>query len=817
MKRQNIPVVKLICFLLLLISFPNTKAQMPYRTTIAGIVVNGQKAPLPYATVLLKTSTDSTVYKTALTNELGAFAFNAIKPGNYNIEITLLGFEKKTTQNIQVNNTDSTIDLGTITLKDSLKILRTVTVKAQTPFIERKIDKTVVNVENSIIGSGTTALEMMQKLPGVQMSDDGQITLGGKSGVTVFIDGKATYLSAEDLASLLRGMSSADIQKIEIMSKPSAKFDAQGSGGIINIIKKKNKKEGLNGSVNGSVGQGNYGKYNGGVTLSYKNKDLNLYLNNTYIYNKTLFNRTVDANILNANNSLNNEQVSNTNTVSTNKAYTPSFGLDVYLSKKTTLSFSGMAKTSSSYSPIAATLDEFDGNKIKTSTTNFLNTEKDKGFNYSASMHVDHQIDTLGKGITADLDYANYSNTPSQNIANSLYDTAGNFISQVNTALNGTRNLYIYAAKADYTQPLKGNAKFEAGFKSSYVKSVNDYTFYNKTGTQNIVDSTQSDYTITEENINAGYINLTKDYKKLSVEAGLRAEQTWSVGEQLLTGQEIKQNYIQLFPSAFFDYKLTNATGLNLKIARRTDRAAYSEMIPYRRSLSPTLYFEGNPYLKPQVSWHGELTWSYHNELFIVFGYDICNDYIRTLPFLDSNKITVTRTPINIKGAYSWNTDINYSKKLTPWWSTDNSFSVYQNSFKGNASGFSLNNGGMPSIYFSTNNTFSIKGGLSAQCSFEYNSKRQLVTSSFGAYSILSFGIKQQLFSNKGTIALNVNNLLQSEDHNAIDRYSDLYQYSYWHFNSRSVSLNFTYRFGKGKVAKAYTGSAANDEKDRAN
>jgi len=809
-------VSKLLCLLPLLISINRLHAQTSNTGTIKGKIISTQKNAVAYALVLLKNNKDSSIYKTALSNEDGRFSFSLIKQGSYFLEMSLIGFEKIAIQDIQLNESNATVDLGFITLKDSVRVLGAVTIQSRPPFIERQLDKTVVNVDNSIVSAGITALEMMQKLPGVQMSDGGQITLEGKSGVTVFIDGKATYLSAEDLANLLRGMSSADIQKIEIMTKPSAKFDAEGSGGIINIIKKKNRKEGLNGSVNGSLVQSNYGRYNGGFTLNYKNKAFNLFFNNSYVYKKTLFDRTVTANILNADNSLNNEQVSNTSTVSTYKGYSPSIGIDLYLSKKTTITFSGNAKASSDYNPITAVLNAYDSNKIKTNTTDFSNIEKNRAFNYTASIHVDHEIDTLGKSITADVDYANYSNSPTQNITNSVYDAVGNFLSVTNTALNGTRNLYIYAAKADYTRPLKHNAKFEAGWKSSYVRSINDYTYYNKTGGQSIADSSQSDYTVTEENINAAYANLSKEYKKLTVEAGVRAEQTWSKGTQLLTGQEINQNYLQLFPSAFFDYKIDDNHGLNIKIARRTDRAAYSEMIPYRRSLSPTLYFMGNPNLKPQLSWHGEITWSYHNALFITFGYDICHDYIRTLPYLDSNEITVTRVPTNINGAYSWNTDIDYSKKLTKWWSTDNSFSIYQNSFKGQTEGFSLNNNGMPSIYISSNNSFSISNGLSAECSYEYNSKRQLVTSSFGAYSILSFGIKKLVFNGRGTITLNVNNLLQSESHNAIDKYSELYQYSYWHYYTRAASINFNYRFGKGKTAKTHTGSAADDEKSRA-
>jgi hypothetical protein len=791
-------------------------AQIPGKGIIKAGIMNEQKKALPGASVFLKNPKDSSILKTVLSNDLGVFIFNDLKEGNYFIEVTMIGFERLSVANIIIKATNATIDLGVLSLKASSKTLNDVTVIGQKPLIEREIDKTVVNVENNINNAGTTVLELMQKLPGVQMTPDGQITLNGKSGVNIFIDGKPTYLSATDLAALLGGMPSSNIQKIEIMTNPSSKYDAAGTAGIINIVKKKNHKDGFNGGVNGSLGQGYYGMYSGGVTLSYKNKNYNLYLNNSYSYNKTLFGRMVTNDIFDSNNGLLTEQVSDNKEINIDRAYTPSLGLDLYLSKRTTLSLSGDMSLRVAHEQTTSTMDILDGNKVKMNSEFFTSKNDDKPFNYNAGVHLVHQVDTMGREISFDVGYSNYRNMPAQYNSTVLYDEAGNIVSQSNVFLDRQRRLHIYAAKADYVHPIKGNGRLEVGWKSSYVKVNNDNTYYNLIGSQKLIDSSQSNYLLNTENINAIYVNINKQYKKLTIQAGLRGEQTVTKGEQLLHGESIQQNYLQLFPTAFLNYELNDHNGFIARFGRRTERADYAEMVPFRIPLTPTLYFQGNPNLRPQLSYHGEFSYTYHKALFVTFGYDIYHDYIRTLPYLDSNKVTVTRIPTNIQRAHSWNIDIAYSKKMTSWWSTDNTLSIYKNSFNGHSGSFSLNNLGTTAFNLTMNNSLTINDKLSAECDFQYSYKHQMINTTYGTYSVLSLGIKCQLFNNKGAISINANNVFQTEDQSVIDKYEYFSQYSYWRFYTRALRLNFNYRFGNGKSTKMHQGSAAEDEQRRA-
>jgi Outer membrane protein beta-barrel family/Carboxypeptidase regulatory-like domain len=804
--------------LLVLVIFMLTKVQLKAQTTdsgsIKGVVNDVQKSAVPNAVIILKTTKDSGIYRTALSNEKGEFTFNSLKPGDYFLEIALVGFEKLKTPNLPVNDVNTTIDLGILTLKTAAKTLAGVTIKADVPLIERKIDKTVVNVAQSITSEGSTVLEMMQKLPGVQMTPDGQITLNGKPGVNVLIDGKTTYLSAEDLANLLNGMPASSVQQIEIMSNPSSKYDAARTSGIINIVKKKNNKDGLNGSINGSFVRGYYGKYSGGLTLSYKNEHYNLFFNDTYNYNKDFSSRTVISDISDISNKLLAEQRSINDGMGTGRSYRPTVGLDIYLSKKTTLTLTGTAGLGSSNSQLLSGMDVLDSARSKVNHIGFISKLKDNPFNYTAGVQLVHQLDTMGRSFNIDADHSEYSNFPVQSNFSSLGDAQNNFISETDNLLLQHRQLDIYGVKADYVQPLKDNGIFEAGIKSSYVKANNDDTYYDVPG--GLIDLKQSNYSVNSENINAAYVNLNTGYQKLTLQAGLRAEQTVTKGRQRLTDESVDQNYFQLFPTLFLAYKLDDQNSFTIRTGRRIERADYHELVPFRRPQTATLFFQGNPDLRPQTSWHAEFTWSYQGSFFVTLNYDICHDYIRTFPFLDSNKTTITRRPINIQGAHIWDVDFAYTKKLTSWWSTDNTLSVYQNAFNGQAYGLSLNNPGLASIDLSANNSFQIGNALSAECDFEYDSKRQFATSTFGAYSVLSFGLKRQVIGNKGSVSINANNVLQSEGRYGIDRTVGLYQYSNFRDYSRSFSLNFTYRFGSGKGSKVKIDSGSADEQKRA-
>ncbi|HVW14559.1 MAG TPA: outer membrane beta-barrel protein [Mucilaginibacter sp.] len=783
---------------------------------IKGRVVDERNISLPSVSIRLKKLPDSALFSALSSGQSGGFAFDHLPAGNYFVGISLVGYDQVTRSGLMINQAGTLIDLGTIKLAPSSKMLTGVTVKAQTPMIEKQIDKTVVNVDQNIAGAGTNALELLKKLPGVQVTSDGQVTLNGKSGVNVIIDGKTNFLSADDLAALLMNTPSSDISKIEIMTNPSAKYDAAGTGGIINIIRKKNTKSGLNGVLTSSAGQGYYGRYNSSLALNYKTDKFNLYLNNSYGYNKGYSNVNVTSDIMNGS-ALVSEQISTNTGITVNKGYNSLAGLDLYLTQKTTLTLTGSVSARSYYNDLIGPMTTTDSARNKTGSESYSALNKDKPFNFTTGVQLLHKLDTAGRQWSADVDYSDYRYRPGQYNAAANYNAAGNFLSQDNVFIDESRTLRIFGARADYTQPLPGNGKFETGVKSSYVKTINNSTYYNQVGGQNLVDSALSDYNVNSENINAAYVNFNKQYHKLSVQAGLRVEQTVMKGQQLFTSASVDQNYFGLFPTLFLSDKLDDQNTVNFQFGRRTDRPDYHEYVPFRRPLSATISFLGNPNLKPDFNWHTELTWSWRNTFFITAAYDIDRNYMRTLYYLDSNKTTITRMPTNIQGAHSWNVDISYNKDLAKWFTTNTTVTIYQNSFNGTAvNGFSLNDPGFATVDLVTNNSFHCTDKLSAEADFEYESKRQFVGSVFGAYSTLDLALKQKLFHDQGSITINGVNVLNTDSRNTSDHYLNLNQYGSGLIYSRAVIVTFNYRFGRGKLTKMQSKSGSEDEQKRA-
>ena len=227
---------------------------------------------IPYATVFLKNSSDSVLVKTAVSDNTGHFKFDLLKNGNYFIEVTMLGFQVLYRERLRLSSDQNIINLGTLQLRSAIRELNNVTITGQKQFMERRADKIVINLNNEI-STGASIEEVLDKLPGVRVNPDGQISLNGQN-IRIFINGKSTPLSADALSSLLKGMAASSVEKIELIAHPSSKYDAGGGAGIINLVKKRNHNAGLSGNVYSGAGQGKYGKHHAGINLNYKNKEI---------------------------------------------------------------------------------------------------------------------------------------------------------------------------------------------------------------------------------------------------------------------------------------------------------------------------------------------------------------------------------------------------------------------------------------------------------------------------------------------------------------------------------------------------------------
>lgn len=698
----------------------------------------------------------------------------------------------------------------TDTSTQKTRSLREITVTAIRPFIQKSFGKTIIHLENSILAQGTSGYELLDKLPGVQLNQDGVLSMSGKADVAIYIDGKPTGLSGADLNNLLKGMLSNSIERIELISHPSARYEAAGSGGIINIIRKKNKQTGFNGNAGIGYGRGAYGRSNGTLNLSYRNSRYNGFFNNTYTSEKTALHSAALSEFISNGHitgsyDARNEHLRNMHT------WLPAAGVEFYLSPRTSLSVTGNAQLQQFRTQSNAYTNIFDAAGQWQQQLTFQNQLQEPARSYSGSVHFSHQADSSGKEFTADLDYADYYNRSDQHIMNA---GQGN---PIPVFLDQYSRLHIYAVKADYTHPLKAGGRVELGWKTSYVDTRNDSRFFEK----EIPDPAKGNYFKYSEQINAAYASIQKTHQRLSWQLGARVEQTIGHGKQVLTQQHVDRNYWQLFPSAQVSFQFNDDHSLSWNAARKVDRPAYATLNPLFRFVNSTAYIQGDPNLQPQLSYSTALKYAYHNQLFFTLGYTYYTHYItywifpQTDPVNGTEKVIVSK-PVNLDHATAYNAELLYTQQICAGWTSSNSVTLYYNQYQGTVNNYQLHNQGIPSFFFNTQHSFVITPRISAEASFRYAHRSQEGTVIYKPNSNFSAGIKTSLLGNKGALSLNVSDLFRGQRFIWTSDVGGVLESRHVQLDARVIRLNFTYKFGSIHLRKIKTGAATTTEKSRA-
>ena len=502
---------------------------------ISGIVKSADDKALDAATVSLLKSKDSSLVKIAVSDKTGSFEFENIKAGKYFVTADAVGYSKYSSSAFDVTADNNTVALGTVTMAAASKGLGAVTVSATRPLIENKIDRTIVNVDASPTNTGLTALEVLERSPGITIDNNDNVSLKGKAGVIIMVDGKPTYLNATDLANMLKSMSANQIDQIEIMSQPPAKYDAAGNSGIINIKTKKNRANGFNGTFTASGILAIYFKQTNNFTFNWRKDKVNIYGSVGYSHWEGFNDNTIDRKFrADRNSAFNSEVYQQSNGRFTDYNTTYKLGLDYFASKNTTLGFSvngfddhSYFKTHS-YSKFYDSLGKF--YQYNTAVSDNVNPWKNVG----ADVNLQQKLGSKGAELDVDGDYISYRTRSPQYSNNYLYYPNGVLIPKDDPdnpnpyLLDGNLpgKIDIYTFKADFSTPIKKDVTLEAGVKSSYVKSDNDaqYTLYDTTTKQWNTNYKRSNHFIYTENINAAYATLQKQIKKFTVKLGVRAE-----------------------------------------------------------------------------------------------------------------------------------------------------------------------------------------------------------------------------------------------------------------------------------------------------
>ena len=778
---------------------------------------SGENAEMPTgATVTLLKAKDSTAAKFSVAQKDGSYAFENINPGKYFISITSVGYKKSFSKPFDLA-AQSSVQVPTIEMVALPKSMTGVTVTAARPLIEQKIDRTIVNVEASITNIGTSALEVLEKSPGVTVDRDGNISLKGKEGVLVMVDGRLTQLGGADLANLLRNMSSNQLDQIEIMTNPPARYDAAGNAGIINIKTKKIVTAGINGSATIGYSQGRYPKSNEGFNLNYRQGKVNLFTNLSHNYQKGFGLIKIDRNILSDNNqSIVNIFNQQANRISEGNSYSAKAGIDYFATKKTTLGAVVSGNTRWMTSSNRSVTQISNASKNLQSITNALVGSENDWNSFSTNLYFRTILDKKGKELTSDFDFLKYGSKNQQFMVNSYTDAFGDPYLKADSLMGHLpQDIEVYSGRIDYIHPFKKDARFEAGIKSSIVRTDNDAN-YDSIQYGNVVhDFKRSNHFVYEEAINAAYVNLSTPLsKKLSAQFGLRLENTISKGKQLTTGVNFDRPYTQLFPTAYFQYKANDKNNLGANFGRRVRRPNYQSLNPFINFIDRYTFSQGNPDLKPAVSNNFELSHTWKNKITTTLNYTTTKDIIDMV--IEQRGNEAYTMPANIASLEQYGISVTANTPITKWWSSNITVNAFNNNYKGVVSKSPVNLSATSYIITGTQQ-FKITKSLTGEINGRYRNGWLEGVLKAKPVGFVGVGLSQQVLKNQGTVRLTVRDMFYTQKFRGRSQYGNVDFEILQASESRVVSIGFSYRFSKGKKIAPVkrTSGSANEEQER--
>jgi len=791
--------------MLLVFSFTTVKAQ------VTGMVKNQDGAPLKGATLFLKKVKDSTVVKLQSSDSQGRFDFLDVRGGQYFVLASYIGYQNNTSPEFLVTDSTKSICPDLILTKEARQ-LNAVAITALKPLIEVKSDRTILNVASSINSIGQDALELLRKAPGITVDQNNSMLLNGKSGVQVYINGKPSPLSGDDLADFLKSLQASQIEAIEIISSPSAKFEAGGSAGIINIRLKKIDGYGTNGILNVGYSIGNHSGYNTGISLNHRNNNINIYGSYNFGERKTYGYLNTDRTV--ADTSF-NQKYTQVRDLTTHNLQT---GIDDQLSKTTSIGIQtngiisnyttdGNSRTPISFIPTGQVA------KVLISGTQGVRQRNSGAFNLYY-----HYSDNLGHTLSIDADYDIFGIKNNEVQPNNYYDGSGtNFLYGNDYRINSPTSIDIYSFKADYEQKL-WSGKLAFGIKTSYTNSKNDYKQYNLIASGDSLESNLSDNFNYQENINAGYLNYNKQVKKWNFQAGLRVENTNIKGASKPYGSQadsiFKRNYTGFFPSASFTYIASASNQWTLNFSRRIDRPSYSFLNPFLYQVDEYSFREGNTQLQPQYTISLGLNYLFKQRLNVNLNYSyITNVFAIVADTIDKSKSVL----INQNLAQQNITSLSVSYPIEfKWYSARINVNSYFSRYLANFGANQKIDLQTFAIAGFVQQNFNLGNGYRAELTSLYNSPAILQgTFKSKGYGDVDAGLQKAVFGNKGVVKFSVSDIFHTLHTDLYSNFAGQQVIIQSGGETRLFRLFFNYRFGSSKLTPTKNHPSGAEEENR--
>lgn len=790
-------------FNLLLVAFLCTAFALAQRATISGEVFDETNNPLGYTTLLLIQLPDSSVAMTTLSADDGSYELKNLQAGQYRINASnagkvylsepfSLGADEKKTHRID--------------LKAPVKELDQVQILARKPLVEVRPDMTVFNVEGQAIAIGENAFELLRKAPGVLIDNNDNILLAGKSGVRIYIDGKPSPLSIADLAAMLKGMQSNQIESIEIITNPSARYDAEGNAGIINIRLKKEKGLGTNGSLALGYGIRIYSKYDGSLSLNHRAKGYNVFGSYSggrgYSYNFTNFYREQSGQSFDQRNDMYNDYFNNNY-----KA-----GVDFFLGKKATLEVmaNGTIADAENFSNSRTGIRNLETNEAQNRLIASNESVSDRD-NLNLNMNFMYRGDDKSE-FSADVDYGRYRFESDSYQPNFFLDPK-----DPDTLFSNIFGIYtptaidIYTAKTDYSRDAFGG-KFSTGAKVAFVSTDNTFDFFDiQDGIRNL-DEARSNRFVYDESIYAAYATFQRKLgKKWNAELGLRLESTQTRGELTSVQQTgldtVDRRYTNLFPTAGLTFSPNRDHSFRLNYSRRIDRPRYQDLNPFRNQLDQFSFRQGNPFLLPQFTNSVQLTHTYKYRFNTSLSYSYTNNFFTQLTdTLDDNSSFIRLE--NLEAREVINLNVSAPVQLKKWWRSYTNLGLNRTRNTGdfNQPGETGKAISISRITFNIyqQHTFQLNKVVALELSGFYNSPSiwgaNYLTQRFWG---INSGAQFRVWNQRGIFKVSVSDIFQSMRWRGIQDFGGLFFDANGGWESRQLKLNFTYNFGSNEVKRA--------------
>lgn len=791
-----------------------------YTQSIKGTVKDSQNELLTGASVSLLSLVDSSLITGEVTDNSGKFQFRNILPGSYFLKISFIGLQTYISSPLHIKSNDAHLILPVIVLQVEAGLqLNELVIVAKRPLIEQDIDRTIVNVDAMLTSATSNTLEVLEKSPGVTIGSNGEISLNGKNGVLVLIDGRATHMSGQDLAAYLKSLPGSVLDKIELMDNPPAKYDASG-GAIINIRLKRNKTIGFTGNLSASMSQGSRTRTYEALNLNLNNRKFNWFGNlgfnteDNYVtdqYTRKLFS---SPQVLNSILNIDNQYRYST------QGLVGRAGFDFIATPKTTYGFQLNIQTRPK-NDFTENLSMGSGQDLDIDSTGLSHISGDYRWkNLGLNTNFTHKINDKGRELSADINYLSYQSTREQNFTNRIHIPVSSTQYEQTFKYDILSGIDIYNMRLDYVHPLKNKMSFEAGIKTSLVINDNDSRYFNQVGQVEELDYNQSNHFIFDENINAAYFSGRKSWKRWASQLGLRLENTRLKGDQRgndqQAGSDFSRSLTGLFPTAFLSYKLDSLGNntLSASMGRRINRPNYQEFNPFRVFRDQYSYHTGNPQLNPIYYDRVEMRFQHKQR----FGFGVqlnrAIGLILVKNVIENNIITTF--PENLSRGHLIMFLSNFSLNPFKWWTMRVNLAHGRMHLKGQL-GYTPYEQLGSSTRMNIMNQFNFSKKWSAELNANGSTKDfsgQYIVRPRGRVYL---GIQKKILKEKGSLKLTIEDLfhsqISSEDLVGVPLIEG---YHYNESDTQRIGLAFTYRFGQEDKGRSRRGrEGADEEKGR--